>query len=108
MMSVLKVGGKIYLSFPCEQSVFFPKRDGTLNYYDDSTHKLTPPSFEKVGALMKKNEFEIIYSTRNYKPRILWFLGLLNEPISRYKGRNLVGTWEFHGFESIFIAKKIK
>lgn len=108
MMSVLKVGGKIYLSFPCEKSVFFPKRDGTLNYYDDPTHQLTPPSFEKVGNLIKKNGFDISYSTRNYKPRILWLLGLLNEPISRYKSRNLVGTWEFYGFGSIFIATKIK
>jgi hypothetical protein len=108
MMKVLRVGGKIYLSFSCEQSVFFPNRDGTLNYYDDSSHQLAPPSFEKVSDLMEKNGFEISYSTRNYKPRILWFLGLLNEPISRYKGRNLIGTWEFQGFESIFIATKIK
>lgn len=108
MMKVLKVGGKIYLSFPCEQSIFFPRRDGSLNYHDDPTHKLDPPSFNKVSDLMRRNGFEINYSIRNHKPRILWFLGMLNEPISRCKGKTQVGTWEFYGFESIFIATKIK
>lgn len=107
MMQVLKVGGKIYLSFPCEKSVFFPRRDGSLNYYDDKTHDLKPPSFDEVGDLLRRSGFEINYSTRSYKPNILWFLGLLNEPISKLKGRSLVGTWEFYRFESIFIATKI-
>jgi hypothetical protein len=108
MMKVLKVGGKIYLSFPCEKSVFFPRRDGSLNYYDDKTHNLMPPSFDGVGDLIRKNGFQINYSIRSYRPKLLYLLGLLNEPISRFKGKSLVGTWELYGFESIFMATKIK
>jgi SAM-dependent methyltransferase len=106
MLGALKVGGKLFLSFPCEQSVLFPKRGGTLNYFDDSTHKLTPPEFDSILLTLKKFEFDVVYSNKNYKPTLLWLIGLILEPVSRIKNRNLLGTWEYYGFESIIIAKK--
>jgi len=108
MLSALKIGGKIYLSFPCEQSVFFPSRNGTLNYYDDPTHKLIPPAIEDIFRIMKKNRLKINYSIVNYKPKILWFFGFLNEPFSKMLNKNLLGTWEYYGFESIIVATKIQ
>ena len=106
MLGALKVGGKLFLSFPCEQSILFPKRGGTLNYFDDSTHKLTPPKFDSVLLTLEKFEFEVVYSNKNYKPTLLRLVGLILEPVSRLKNRNLLGTWEYYGFESIIIAKK--
>lgn len=106
MLGALKVGGQLFLSFPCEQSTLFPKRGGTLNYFDDSTHKLTPPKFDSILLTLKKFEFEVVYSNKNYKPTLLWLVGLILEPVSRLKNRNLFGTWEYYGFESIIIAKK--
>ncbi|MEM3858708.1 MAG: methyltransferase domain-containing protein [Candidatus Micrarchaeaceae archaeon] len=48
MLKVIKVGGKLYLSFPSKKSVDFPKRMGTLNSYDDPTHKDMHPDFFKI------------------------------------------------------------
>ncbi|TDY25511.1 SAM-dependent methyltransferase [Paraburkholderia sp. BL6665CI2N2] len=108
MLKSLKPGGKIFLSFPCEQSKFFPKRAGTLNYYDDPTHKYSPPDFDSFLVTLKDYNFQIIFATKNYKSTSLWVLGLLIEPISKIRNRVMLGTWEFYGFESIIIAKKLK
>jgi SAM-dependent methyltransferase len=108
MLKALKVGGKIFLSFPCEQSVRFPKRGGTLNYYDDKTHKLSPPDFDALLLTLKDFDFEVIYANTRYKPKLLWLIGCILEPLSKFKNKNLLGTWEYYGFESIIIAKKIQ
>lgn len=108
MLSTIKIGGKLFLSFPCEKSINFPKRGGTLNYYDDSTHKLSPPNFlETLTSIIDKG-FEIEYAERNYSPLILRSIGFVCEPLSKIKNRNMIGTWEYYGFESIIIAKKLK
>ena len=64
MLDSLKIGGLIYLSFPCEKSVNFPKREGTLNYFDDKTHQGMPPKFQALTDELKNNNFEIIFSIR--------------------------------------------
>jgi ubiquinone/menaquinone biosynthesis C-methylase UbiE len=38
MCDVLRPGGNLFLAFPCEQSTSFPKRAGTLNFFDGATH----------------------------------------------------------------------
>lgn len=106
MLRSLKVGGKIFLAFPCEQSVNFPSRFGTLNYYDDNTHKYTPPSFEFILSSISNAGFSIIYSNKNYSPFLLNLCGYLLEPFSIIFNRNMIGTWEYYGFESIIIAQK--
>jgi len=107
MLASLKVGGRIYLSFPCEESVKFPNRRGALNYFDDDTHKLTPPDFGRLIASLKNNNFEIIFSAKRYRPVLLWLIGLALEPLSAVQKKKLPGTWEFYGFESIIWAKKL-
>lgn len=109
LMSILnkvKNGGQIFLSFPCQQSIHFPKRRGTLNYYDDPTHRDKPPSFEYIIDQLVKNEFKVEYSSRNYKPIVLRIVGFFLEPFSRLQNKVLWGTWEFYGFESIIIGRK--
>lgn len=107
MLQSLKVNGQIFLSFPFEKSIFFPRRSGTLNYYDDPTHKGLPPDFDVVAGLLRDNNFEIIYFSKSYRPRILAALGFLLEPLSSLFRKKLVGTWEFWGFESIIRARKL-
>jgi SAM-dependent methyltransferase len=106
MLQSLKVDGQIFLSFPSEASVAFPNRVGTLNYYDDLTHKESPPSFEYIIQLLNCNKFEIIFSSKSYRPRLLAILGLFFEPLSCLTRKKLAGTWEYWGFESIIKAKK--
>jgi SAM-dependent methyltransferase len=105
MMTVLKNGGRLYLSFPSEISVTFPSRAGCLNYYDDPTHKSTPPDFAAIIDLLSRKGFSILYSVKRYQPPLFWVLGLVSEPISKRRGR-MQGTWEYYGFESIIWAQK--
>lgn len=106
MMGALKKGGRLYLSFPSESSVSFPHRPGCLNYYDDPTHQSTPPDFSAIVDLLRLNGFSILYSAKRYQPALFWAVGLLVEPLSRWRGR-MQGTWEYYGFESIIWAQKI-
>ena len=66
-----------------------------------------PPKFQAFINELKNNNFEIIFSTRRYKPLFLWLIGLIIEPYSKYKKKVLKGTWEYYGFESIIWAKKL-
>ena len=95
------------MSFPCEASVSYPKRNGCLNYHDDPTHKGAPPDFGKLLGMVSGAGFVIEFSARNYKPKMLWLIGLVSEPLSRLSKQVLRGTWEFYGFESIIIARKL-
>lgn len=108
MLEALKPGGQIYLSFPCEASVDFPKRQGTLNYYDDVTHRDLPPGFHDVVASMKRHGFEIDAVTERHRPPVDWMVGRLNERRSRRQARVLRGTWEYYGFETIIWARRSK
>lgn len=108
LLEAVKIGGKLYFSFPCERSVNFPSRRGTLNYYDDPTHQLSPPDFEKTLQCIEGSGFEIIYSTRNYSPIILWVIGFVCEALSSIRNRNMLGTWEYYGFESIIVAERVR
>jgi SAM-dependent methyltransferase len=107
MARALKPGGKLYLSFPCEQSVKFPKRIGTLNFYDDSTHR-TLLNCRKICAALEAEGLQIDFSVARYKPVVLWFAGLLLEPFSVLTGKLMpIGTtWAFYGFESVIWASK--
>ena len=108
MIKVLKPRGYLFLSFPTEKSVNFPGfRSGCLNYYDDTTHKLSPPDFDKVIQALKENNMEIIFSSKSYKPLLLYFIGFLMEYKSKKDKKVKIGTWAYWGFEAIIWARKI-
>ena len=107
MLRATKPGGKVYVSFPCAESVRFPSRAGTLNYYDDATHKQAPPDFDRLVRVLRASGFQIEHAERRSRPPLFLLLGWLLEPISRWKKRVMRGTWELYGFESIIIARKI-
>lgn len=107
MLDKVKLRGKIFMSFPTETSVDFPSRNGTLNYFDDETHQYRPPDFEKILQILSEKGFSVIYRCRNYSPTLLYFIGMLLEPISKFLGKKMTGTWEYYGFESIIIAEKL-
>ena len=107
ILDKLNTSGKLYISFPSEKSINFPKRKGTLNYYDDLTHKDLPPDFNLTLEIIKKNSLNIIFSTPNYRPFLLSFIGYLTNIISKYTKKIYIGMWEWWGFESIIIAQKI-
>jgi SAM-dependent methyltransferase len=106
MMRALRPGGRLYIAFPSSRSIDFPRRQGTLNYYDDSTHIDVPPDFDEYLALLSAEGFSIDYSTKRYRPIIMRILGFINERRSKNSGIVMTGTWEYYGFESIIWARK--
>jgi hypothetical protein len=107
MLNAVGAGGQIYMAFPCEQSVNFPSRQGTLNYYDDPTHVGLPPNFDQLIETIKSHGFRIEFSAKNYKPLVFWILGLINEKRSKSENRVIwPSTWAYYGFESVIQARK--
>jgi SAM-dependent methyltransferase len=106
MITRLKTGGMIYLSFPCSESRSFPHRQPTLNFFDDPTHQV-PPDFDKILEAMKSANLEIVYARRRHRPLIPMLLGLALEPISALTKRTmpLLSTWALYGFESVIWAR---
>lgn len=108
MLSATRVGGKMYLAFPSQCSVSFPRRAGTLNYFDDPSHKGQPPDFDRLLAVSAEYGFETVFASRSHRPLLSRLLGLLSEPISRLRKKVLRGTWEYYGFESVMILERVR
>ncbi|GMO48447.1 MAG: hypothetical protein Ta2B_30260 [Termitinemataceae bacterium] len=106
MAKALKTNGLLYISFPSETTINLPSRRGTLNYYDDKSHKQIPPEYKTVINILKNNGMEILFSRKNYKPFLPFLIGFLLEGISKRKNKVLFGTWDYYGFETVIWAKK--
>jgi SAM-dependent methyltransferase len=106
MVSVLKPGGRLYLAFPSEASVHFPRRTGTLNYYDDPTHTTVPPALGDLRRNLQSDGLRILFSAEQYRPPAMWLLGWMRERSSAREDRVVAGTWAYHGFESILWAQR--
>jgi SAM-dependent methyltransferase len=108
MIKALKTGGYLYLSFPTEDSVNFPgPRSGTLNYYDDPTHKGFPPKFDEIIEILKTNSMEIVFASKSYKPFFYYLLGKLLENKSKREQKVFYPIWAYYGFETIIWARKM-
>lgn len=105
MCSVLRRGGRLYLSFPAAESARFPSRRGALNFYDDPTHRWLP-DFDRILDSIVASGCSVLTSARQNQPRLARLLGLCAEPFSRCTGRVLPFTWHYWGFESVVIAEK--
>jgi SAM-dependent methyltransferase len=106
MLAALKPGGHLFMSFPAEASVRFPHRRGTLNFYDDPTHKLVP-DFARVCAKITEAGCRLDVAIKRYRPLRVFLRGLYNEPRSALRKELLTGTWQLYGFESIIWATRI-
>ena len=106
MIRTLKEGGNLYISFPSEDSVNFPKGyKGTLNFYDDTTHQ-NVPCWNNVLKILSDNDMEITYSNAKYRPLIPRIIGMITWPITKKRKTATWFTWQFFGFESIIWARK--
>lgn len=105
MIESLRPGGKLYLSFPSAASINFPQRRGTLNFFDDPTHK----NIMIISWLVKKlfTSMRIVFLKERYRPIIPFCLGALLEPISALSRTVLPGTWALYGFETVVWVEKI-
>jgi len=107
MAQALKSGGRMYLSFPCQESVQFPGRAGTLNYYDDSSHRDMPPDFGHVISDLHREGLRVLYAATRYQPPVDWIYGLKHEEESAKAKVVKHGTWLYWGFETVIWAEKL-
>jgi SAM-dependent methyltransferase len=107
MVNALRPGGKLYLAFPCEESVGFPHRGGCLNFYDDATHK-TVPSWNNTLIDIQSAGAVVEFAAKRYRRLPLVLRGLLLEPLSAYRRCTIPdgSTWALYGFESVIWAAK--
>ena len=96
MLDSIKPGGQLFISFPCENSVNFPKRGGTLNYFDDPTHTLFPPNFTVLIETLEKADFKIEFAAKRYRPFLQWLRGFINEKKSRDQNLVFSETWSYY------------
>jgi 2-polyprenyl-3-methyl-5-hydroxy-6-metoxy-1,4-benzoquinol methylase len=107
MAGKLAADGRMYLAYPCAQSVRFPHRRGTLNFYDDPTHAAVVDT-EKVLAILRSHRVELSFLRRRYRPVVPALIGLSLEPVSSALRRNipLGATWALYGFETVIWGLK--
>jgi SAM-dependent methyltransferase len=107
MLKALKPGGRLYLSFPCEESVRFPRRRGTLNFFDDPTHK-TVPNWKNAISKIEQEGLVVDFMAKRYRPPLLAVIGLFLEPVSMLAGKVAPAgaTWGLYGFESVIWASR--
>lgn len=108
MVRALRPGGCLYLAFPCEASVRFPKRRGSLNFFDDATHKKAPPGWNEVLDKLHAHGVSLCFARRRYRPWLLAGVGLGLEPLAWILGRNMPAgsTWALYGFESVIWGRR--
>jgi SAM-dependent methyltransferase len=108
IINCLKKGGFGYFSFPCEASINFPSRKGTLNFFDDPTHNKPIPFTEFCEILTNEHDVKIIYHNQRYRPIIMSIIGVVIDPIFRLFNRvaPLRLSWALYGFETVIIIKK--
>lgn len=108
MIAAMKKGGRIYISFPCEESAGFPSRENCLNFYDDGSHK-NLIDYASYLSFLREHGLQLLMVTKRYRPYIPLVIGLLFEPYGRLANRQapLGGTWALFGFETIIVALKV-
>ena len=104
MVERTKVGGRLFITTPSLSSVDFPSRGGGLNFYDDPTH-VSPVNLVELFE-SESHRLKCTYYTKSAKPPIWWFLGWVQEIISKRKNWIRLGTWDYYGFEQIMWIKK--
>lgn len=107
MMNALKPDGLIYLSTPCGASVKFPRRSGTLNFFDDCEH-VAPVELDSMVSKVQSAGGKIEFVCRRYRPFLLALKGLITEPYHMLKRKVAFdgSTWALYGFESILWVRK--
>jgi len=102
----LKTGGIIYIETPSPRSLMFPHMKGTLNFWDDPTHKRIY-TLEELRLVVAEGDCEIIYSgiRRSFKRIAIFPLHFLHSLI---KNRNISGTvfWDVCGFAHVVVGRR--
>lgn len=104
MIDKLMPGGMLFIASPSLSSTAFPSRMGTLNFFDDSTHKLPLDLlalYERQSSIV-----DLVFYSKSYRPWFWRIIGFLNETASRKSEKVKLGTWDYYGFEQVMWLRK--
>ena len=107
LIKKLKKGGHMYIEYPSFKSVKLPSMRGTLNFFDDDTHRRIYTQVELYNLFIKHDCHVVKGGTRRY-----WIFVLLTPirmlwDLVRYRYVNGSVLWDLMGFaEYILIRKK--
>jgi len=106
LVKKLKPGGVIYIETPSEKSMHLPSWYGTLNFYDDPTHKRLY-SLKEIETVLKEQECIVLRSgvRRSFKRIVLSPLYILLS-LFRDGKINAATLWDIVGFAHYTLAKK--
>jgi SAM-dependent methyltransferase len=102
----LKNGGYIYIEFPSAESVNFPSRKDTLNFYDDPTH-VRIYSAEELTALLTSMNFTVLKGgvRRDWRNIAMMPVKMLHNRIKYGYVMSSV-FWDWYGFAELVWARK--
>lgn len=103
----LKYGGYFYLEFPTPDSVNFPSKKGTLNFYDDDTH-CRLYSIQELSNVLENQGLSIESSGKNRR----WIniaLMPIKIPLQLIINGYVQGGvyWDWYGFADFVFGKKV-
>ena len=100
----LRPGGMIYVEFPGPQSLHFPSKRGTLNFYDDDTHVRVFDA-NQVAGILRECGMEVVRAGTRRDPVGILFLPVLALRAKRKHGYVPGGVlWDLFGFADQVLA----
>jgi ubiquinone/menaquinone biosynthesis C-methylase UbiE len=106
MAPKLKSGGYFYIEFPGMKSTKLPSMWGTLNFYDDPTHKRIY-SVQEISSVLEQKNFAVLKSrTRRNWYYIVFMPIRIVQSLVKYKRLNANVFWDILGFAEFVFAKK--
>jgi len=106
LLKKLKPGGYIYIEYPSARSVNFPSKQGTLNFYDDSTH-VRIYTLNELKSLLEKSGCSVLDAAIRRDIR-----NILMMPVKMIHNRIKYGYvmasvyWDWYGFAEFVWARK--
>ena len=102
--------GHIYIEFPSKRSLELPSAIGTLNFYDDPTHKKMY-YVDEIKEILLKNDISVIkYGSRRDLKRII-FTSIPSMIINLFRiirGKKIIakGLWDLLGFADFVYGER--
>jgi hypothetical protein len=57
--------------------------------------------------LLRDEGIAIDFAAERFRPPIMVAVGIINEPVSRFRRKVMRGTWALYGFETVIWGTKI-
>lgn len=102
----LKKNGLIYIEYPSIRSTKLPHRKGTLNFYDDLSHKSLYCN-DTLLYILKKKDFKVLKQgiRRDFR-KIIFLPIIIAYDLFRYRRVKTGHLWDLFGFADYIVALK--